>query len=59
MMFEKIMNKKSVNTLSHVPKNEILNAKNLHIITCLGTRIGNDKEKQESNKPIEKNDHPN
>ena len=40
------MNKKFVNSLSCVPKNEISNDKNLQIRTRIGTKIGHDKEKQ-------------
>lgn len=53
------MNKKSIKTLSRVPKNEISNAKKLQIITWLGTKNCHDKEKQEFGNTIEKNDHPN
>lgn len=58
-MLEKIINKKFVNSLLCVQNNEISNAKNLQIITCLGTKIGHYKEIQEFDNRIEKNDHPN
>lgn len=58
-MIEKIINKKLVNSLSCIQKNEIPNLKNLEIITRLGTKIGCDKEKKEFTKLIENNDHPN
>ena len=34
------MSKKNVNLLSKVPKHEILNSKNMHIVTRQGTKIG-------------------
>ena len=36
------MNKKNVNLLSRVLKHEILNSKNLQIVTRQGTKIGED-----------------
>ena len=41
----KIMSKKNVYHLSRVPKDEVLNTKNLHIITRQGTKVGEDKAK--------------
>ena len=43
IMLEKIMNKKTVNSLSCVPKSNVQCAKNLQVITRCGTRIGLDK----------------
>ena len=40
------MNKKNVNHLSRVPKNEVLNTKILHIITRQGIQIREDKGKR-------------
>lgn len=52
------MHKKNVNHLSRVPKNEVLNTKNLQIITRQGTKIGEDKGKSISTIP-QKHDYPN
>ena len=41
-MLEKINKKKNVNVLSCVQKHDIINTKNLHIVTRQGTKIGND-----------------
>ena len=41
-MLEKINKKKNVNVLSCVQKHDIINTKNLHILTRQGTKIGND-----------------
>ena len=41
-MLEKISNKKNVNVLSCVQKNDVLTTKNLHIVTRQGTKIGPD-----------------
>ena len=46
ILLKKNINKKLVNNLSLVHKNDILNVKNLQIITRLGTKIANDKEKE-------------
>ena len=59
IMLEKIMNKKSVNNLSCVPKSDVHNVKTLQIITWHGTRTGYDKDKIEPIKIIDKNDYPN
>ena len=42
------MNKRNVNHLLRVHKNDVLNTKNLQIITRQGTKIGEDKEKTSS-----------
>ena len=39
IILENIMSKNNVNHLSRVPKNEVLNTKNLQIITRQGTKI--------------------
>ena len=39
-MLEKINNKKNVNVLSCVQKHDVLNTKNLHIVTQQGTKTG-------------------
>ena len=41
-MLEKINTKKNVNVLSCVQKNDVINTKNLHIVTRQGTKIGSD-----------------
>ena len=41
-MLKKINEKKNVNVLSCVQKHDIINTKNLHIVTWQGTKIGND-----------------
>ena len=59
IMLEKIMNKKSVNSLSCVPKSDVHNVKNIQIITRFGTRNGYDKDTIEPIKIIDKNDYRN
>ena len=54
-MLEKI-NKKNVNVLSCVQKHDIINTKNLHIVTQQGTKIGNDNP--QISKIQENNDYP-
>ena len=54
-----LLNKKSVSSLSHVPKSDVHSVKNLQIITQCGTRTGYDKDTIEPIKNIEKNDYPN
>ena len=39
-MLEKINTKKNVNVLSCVQKNDVINTKNLHIVTRQGTKTG-------------------
>ena len=58
-MPENVINKKSVNILSCVPKGDVHSAKNLQIRTWCGTRTGYDKDKIEPINNIEKNDYPN
>ena len=41
-MLEKINTKKNVNVLSCVQKNNVINTKNLHIVTRQGTKTGPD-----------------
>ena len=41
-MLEKISNKKNVNVLSCVQKNDVITTKNLHIVTRQGTKTGPD-----------------
>ena len=41
-MLEKINNKKNVNVLSCVQKNDVITTKNLHIVTRQGTKTGPD-----------------
>ena len=59
IMLENIINKKSVNNLSCVPKSDVHSVKNLQVITRHGTRIGYDNDIIEPIKHIEKNDYPN
>ena len=59
IMLEKIMDKKSVNSLSCVPKSDVHSVKNLQIITRCGTRTSYDKDTIKPIKHIEKNDYPN
>ena len=59
VMLENIMNKKSVNNLSCVPKHNVHCAKKIQVITRFGTRTGFDKDTTEPIKHIEKNDYPN
>lgn len=42
-MLEKIMAKRNVNHLSHIPKTNLVNSKNIHILTRQGTKIGEDR----------------
>ena len=56
-MLDKINKKKNVNVLSCVQKHDVINAKNLHIVTRQGTTIGNDNP--HISKIKEKNDYPN
>ena len=58
-MLEKIINKKSINNLSCVPKSDVHCAKNLQVITQCGIRTGYDKDITEPIKHIEKNYYPN
>ena len=44
-MLEKINKKKNVNVLSCVQKHDVMNTKNLHIVTRQGTKIGSDNPK--------------
>ena len=55
-MLEKINTKKNVNVLSCVQKNDVINTKNLHIVTRQGTKIGSDNPR--INKIKEKNVYP-
>ena len=55
-MLEKINKKKNVNVLSCVQKHDIINTKNLHILTWQGTKTGNDDPK--ISKIKEKNVYP-
>ena len=41
-MRDKINKEKNVNVLSCVQKHDIINTKNLHIVTRQGTKIGSD-----------------
>ena len=56
-MLEKINKKKNVNVLSCNEKHDIINTKNLHIVTRQGTKIGSDNPWISKTK--EKNDYPN
>ena len=56
-MLEKINTKKNVNVLSCVQKNDVINTKNLHIVTRQGTKIGSDNPR--ISKIKEKNVYPN
>ena len=58
-MLENIINKKSDNSLSCVPKSDVHSAKNIQVITWCGTRTSYDKDIIEPVKHIEKNDYPN
>ena len=51
------INKKNVNVLSCIQKHDVINTKNLHIITRQGTKIGSDNPR--ISKIKEKNDYPN
>ena len=54
---DKINKKKNINVLSCVQKHDVMNTKNLHIVTRQGTKIGNDNPPIRKTK--EKNDYPN
>ena len=41
-MLDKINKKKNVNVLSCIQKHDVINTKNLHIVTRQGTKIGSD-----------------
>ena len=56
-MLEKINKNKNVNVFSFVQKHDLMNTKNLHIVTRQGTKIGNDNPRIRKIK--EKNDYPN
>ena len=56
-MFEKINKKKNFNVLSCVQKNDVINTKNLHIVTRQRTKKGSDNPK--ISKIKEKNVYPN
>ena len=56
-MLDKINKKKNVNVLLCVQKHDIINTKNLHIVTRQGKKIGNDNP--QIIKIKEKNDYPN
>ena len=49
-MLDKINTKKNVNVLSCVQKNDVINTKNLHIVTQQGTKTGSDNPKNQQNK---------
>ena len=55
-MLEKINTKKNVNVLSYVQKHDVINTKNLHIVTRQGTKTGADNPK--ISKIKEKNVYP-
>ena len=57
-MLDKINKKKNVNVLSCVQKHDVMNTKNLHIVTRQGTKIGNDNPHISKIK-IKKNGYPN
>ena len=56
-MLEKINKKKNFNVLSCVQKHDVMNTKNLHIVTRQGTKNGNNNPR--ISKIKEKNDYPN
>ena len=56
-MLEKINTKKNVNVLSCVQKHDVINTKNLHIVTRQGTKTGADNPRISKTK--EKNVCPN
>ena len=58
-MLEKIINKKSINSLSCVPRSNVHCAKNIQVITICGTRTSFDKNTTKPIKHIEKNDYHN
>ena len=53
------MNKKTVNSLSCVPKTSMNCVKNLQVITRYGIRTGLDKNESEPIKYIQNDDYPN
>ena len=55
-MLDKINKKKNVNVLSCIQKHDVINMKNLHIVTRQGTNIGSDNPR--ISKIKEKNDYP-
>ena len=59
IMVEKIMNKKTVNTLSCVPKSNIVDTKNLQVVTRQVTKTGLDRNEPEILKIIQKDDYSN
>ena len=56
-MLEKINTKKNVNVLSYVQKHDVINTKNIHIVTRQGTQIGSDNS--QISKIKETNIYPN
>ena len=59
IMLEKIINKKIVNTLSCVPKSNIVDTKNLQVITRQGTKNGLNRNEPKILKIIQQDDYPN
>ena len=56
-MVDKINKRKNVNVLLYVQKHDVINTKNVNIVTWQGTKIGNDNPY--ISKIKEKNDYPN
>ena len=56
-MLDKINKKKNVNVFLCIQKHDVINTKNLHIVTQQGTKIGSDNPRIRKIK--EKNDYPN
>ena len=56
-MLDKINKNKNVNVLSCIQKHDVINTKNLHIVTRQRTKIGSDNPR--ISKIKEKNDYPN
>ena len=56
-MLDKINKKKNVNVLSWIQKHDVINTKNLHIVTRQGTKIRSDNTRISTIK--DKNDYPN
>ena len=57
-MLEKIMEKRNVNHLSRVQKNDLVNSRNILIITRQGTKIGEDNI-ESNNTTIQNHYYPN
>lgn len=52
-IIDKVLNKRTINLLQIAPKQEIMNSKNLHVVTRLGVRKYNNNQNRQVIQPIE------